>query len=117
MPDPKDDPKTGVQGARTSPFSDYHLYTRARRTTIANRETKQLSLLNGTGIPVEKRYVVDGRSFYYRIRVTYQGEVRHIGTVVKRGRLPSPAGQGPGAFLRGDDRCLNPPFTANAATG
>jgi len=49
-------------------FSEYHLYTLGRRTTIANAETKQLSLLSGTGVPVEKRYVVDGQSFYYRNR-------------------------------------------------
>lgn len=49
-------------------FSEYHLYTLGRRTTIANQETKQLSLLTGTGVPVEKRYVVDGQSFYYRNR-------------------------------------------------
>jgi hypothetical protein len=49
-------------------FSEYHLYTLGRRTTIANQETKQLSLLNGTGVPVEKRYVVDGQHFYYRNR-------------------------------------------------
>jgi hypothetical protein len=46
-------------------FSDYHLYSRARRTTIANDETKQLSMLNGTGIPVRKHYVVDGQAMYY----------------------------------------------------
>ncbi len=49
-------------------FSEYHLYTLGRRTTIANQETKQLALLNGTGVPVEKRYVVDGQAFYYRNR-------------------------------------------------
>ena len=49
-------------------FSEYHLYTLPRRTTIANQETKQLAMLNGTGVPVEKRYVVDGQSFYYRNR-------------------------------------------------
>jgi hypothetical protein len=49
-------------------FSEYHLYTLGRRTTIANQETKQLALLNGTSVPVEKRYIVDGQSFYYRNR-------------------------------------------------
>ena len=49
-------------------FSEYHLYTLGRRTTIANQETKQLALLDGTGVPVEKRYIVDGQSFYYRNR-------------------------------------------------
>ena len=47
-------------------FSDYHLYTLGRKTTINNNETKQVSMLTGTGVPVRKRYVVDGQSFYYR---------------------------------------------------
>jgi hypothetical protein len=46
-------------------FSDYHLYTLARKTTINNNETKQVSMLSGTGFPVVKRYVVNGQSFYY----------------------------------------------------
>jgi hypothetical protein len=47
-------------------FSDYHLYSLARKTTINNNETKQVSMLAGTGVPVDKRYVVDGQEFYYR---------------------------------------------------
>jgi hypothetical protein len=47
-------------------FSDYHLYTLGRKTTINNNQTKQVSLLEGAGVPVRKRYVVDGQSFYYR---------------------------------------------------
>ena len=47
-------------------FSDYHLYTLGRKTTINNSETKQVSMLTGTGVPVRKRYVVDGQEFYYR---------------------------------------------------
>jgi hypothetical protein len=47
-------------------FSDYHLYTLARKTTVNNNETKQVSMLEATGFPVRKRYIVDGQSFYYR---------------------------------------------------
>jgi hypothetical protein len=47
-------------------FSDYHLYTLGRKTTINNAETKQVSMLDSTDFPVQKRYVVDGRAFYYR---------------------------------------------------
>jgi hypothetical protein len=47
-------------------FSDYHLYTLGRKTSINNSQTKQVSMLGGTGIPVQKRYVVDGQAFYYR---------------------------------------------------
>jgi len=46
-------------------FSEYHLYTLGRRTTIANNETKQVSMLAGTGVPIEKVFVVDGQNFYY----------------------------------------------------
>jgi hypothetical protein len=47
-------------------FSDYHLYTLDRKTTINNSQTKQVSMLTGAGVPVQKRYVVDGQAFYYR---------------------------------------------------
>ena len=47
-------------------FSEYHLYTLGRRTSIRNLETKQISLLTGTGVPVIKKFVVDGQQFYYR---------------------------------------------------
>jgi hypothetical protein len=46
-------------------FSEYHLYTLGRKTTIGNSETKQVSMLSGTGVPTQKRYVVDGQNFYY----------------------------------------------------
>ena len=47
-------------------FSDYHLYTLDRKTTINNNQTKQVSMLEGAGVPILKRYVVEGQSFYYR---------------------------------------------------
>jgi hypothetical protein len=47
-------------------FSDYHLYTLERKTTVNNDETKQVSMLEATGFPVRKRYIVDGQNFYYR---------------------------------------------------
>jgi hypothetical protein len=47
-------------------FSDYHLYTLGRKTTVNNNETKQVSMLGATAFPVQKRYVVEGQAFYYR---------------------------------------------------
>lgn len=47
-------------------FSEYHLYSLGRRTTIFDKETKQISLLNSSGVPVVKAYVVEGQNFYYR---------------------------------------------------
>lgn len=57
-------------------FSDYHLYTLGRKTTINNSQTKQVSMLNGTNVPVQKRYVVEGQQFYYH-------NARHPGAPIK----------------------------------
>jgi hypothetical protein len=46
-------------------FSEYHLYTLGRRTSIENNESKQISLLSAAGLPVERRYVVNGQDWYY----------------------------------------------------
>jgi hypothetical protein len=47
-------------------FSEYHLYTLARRTSIMDQESKQISLLNASRFPLQKVYVVNGQSYYYR---------------------------------------------------
>jgi hypothetical protein len=57
-------------------FSDYHLYTLGRKTTINNSETKQVSMLGATGFPILKRYVVDGQALYYR-------NAQHPGSPIK----------------------------------
>jgi hypothetical protein len=49
-------------------FSEYHLYSLGRRTTIHDKETKQINLLTAAGIPVEKIFVVEGQQFYYHNR-------------------------------------------------
>jgi hypothetical protein len=46
-------------------FSDYHLYTLGRKTSINNNQTKQVSMLGATALPVRKRYVVNGQAHYY----------------------------------------------------
>jgi hypothetical protein len=57
-------------------FSDYHLYTLGRKTTINNAETKQVSMLGATAVPVIKRYVVEGQQWYYH-------NYRHPGSPIK----------------------------------
>jgi hypothetical protein len=47
-------------------FSEYHLYTLGRKSSVEDKETKQISLLQGTGVPVEKVFVVNGQYYYYR---------------------------------------------------
>ena len=64
--------KSAVAGAAPAPpfqqenFSEYHLYTLQRRTSIQDKESKQISLLSGTGVSVEKYLEVKGQPYYYR---------------------------------------------------
>jgi hypothetical protein len=46
-------------------FSEYHLYTLGRRTSVEDKETKQISLMQGSGVPVQKLFIVNGQNFYY----------------------------------------------------
>jgi hypothetical protein len=62
-----------VSGAVNAPapfqqesFSEYHLYSLNRRTSIFDQESKQISLLNASHFPLRKVYVVNGQSYYYR---------------------------------------------------
>jgi len=47
-------------------ISEYHLYTLDRRTTVQDKESKQISLLEAASFPIEKHYEVSGESYYYR---------------------------------------------------
>jgi len=47
-------------------FSEYHLYSLNRRTSVSDQESKQISLLNASHFPIRKVYVVNGQSYYYR---------------------------------------------------
>jgi hypothetical protein len=57
-------PKAFAQEA----FSEYHLYSLGRKTSILDKETKQIAFLSGTDLPVVKRFVVEGQYLYYRNR-------------------------------------------------
>jgi hypothetical protein len=45
-------------------FSEYHLYTLQRPTTVANKEIKQVSLLEAVRVPVTKKLVIDAMRMY-----------------------------------------------------
>lgn len=52
---------------------EYHLYTLAHPTTIADKQTKQVSLLNASQAPVTKELVFRGSDYYYRSAFTSLG--------------------------------------------
>src|SRR6266536_3779047 len=51
---------------RSEGFFEYHLYTLDGRTTVKDKQTKQLSLLSATDVPVDKRFIYYGAADYFR---------------------------------------------------
>ena len=41
-------------------FFEYHLYDLQRKTTVKDNQTKQVSLLEASGVPLRKEFVIDG---------------------------------------------------------
>ena len=50
---------------RQESLMDYHLYSLERLATIAENQTKQVALLNATGVPARKELVLAGSDYYY----------------------------------------------------
>jgi hypothetical protein len=70
------------QMAQESLF-EYHLYTLARPTTIADNQTKQVALLGASGVPVTKELVLQGNDYYYRSSVGGIGQKMKVGVFVQ----------------------------------
>jgi hypothetical protein len=46
-------------------FAEYHLYTMPRRTTIKQNQSKQLALMDASGVASKKRYEYRGQAHFY----------------------------------------------------
>ena len=62
---------------------EYHLYTLQRPTTIADKQTKQVSLLSAAGVPAMKELVLQGSDYYYRSSVGGIGQKMKVGVFVQ----------------------------------
>ncbi len=62
---------------------EYHLYTLQRPTTISNNQTKQVSLLSATKIPVVKQFLLQGQDYYYRSSYGQIGQKLKVGVFVE----------------------------------
>ncbi|MHB0998658.1 MAG: DUF4139 domain-containing protein [Armatimonadota bacterium] len=54
-------------------FFEYHLYTLAGKTTIKNKESKQITLLTANKIPANKVYIYDARKAWWGMYQNNQG--------------------------------------------
>src|SRR5688572_24871720 len=88
-----------ANGMAQESLFEYHLYTLARPTTIADRQTKQVALLSAAGVPVTKELLLQGSDYYYRSSVGGIGQKIKVGVFVQfenresaRLGLPMPKG-------------------------
>jgi len=54
-----------VEMAEQEAFSEFHLYTLPRRTTIKHNQRKQVALLRTEGVAFTRRYEFRGEDYYY----------------------------------------------------
>jgi hypothetical protein len=62
---------------------EYHLYSLHRPTTINDRQTKQVSLLSASRIPVQKELLLQGSDYYYRSSYGDIGQRIKLGVFVQ----------------------------------
>jgi hypothetical protein len=62
---------------------EYHLYTLNRPTTIAENQTKQVSLLSASGVPVRKELLLKGNNYYYQSSFGDLGQKLKVGVFVE----------------------------------
>jgi len=62
---------------------EYHLYSLNRPTTISNNQTKQVSLLSATQVPVNKEFLLQGNTYYYQSSYGDIGQKMKVGVYVE----------------------------------
>ncbi|MDP6633358.1 MAG: zf-HC2 domain-containing protein [Phycisphaerae bacterium] len=99
-----DGEKLGKLGFKEKSFFEYHLYTLGRATTIADAETKQIELLSGGGIKLNRGYVYDRRANATAARVVSEfknSKENGLGKPLPKGavRLYAPDGEGVDSYV------------------
>jgi len=72
-----------VQQMAEESLLEYHLYTLDRPTTIAENQTKQVSLLSASGVPVRKELLLRGADYYYSSSYGELGQKMKVGVFVE----------------------------------
>mgnify|MGYP000394969837 FL=1 len=62
---------------------EFHLYSLDRPTTIADNQTKQVSLLSAVNVPVRKELLLHGADYYYRASYGDLGQKIKVGVFVE----------------------------------
>jgi hypothetical protein len=72
-----------VEAMSEESLFEYHLYSLNRLTDIANNQTKQVSLLTASSVPVEKEFLLQGQEYYYRGSHHQLGQKLKVGVYVQ----------------------------------
>jgi hypothetical protein len=64
-------------------FFEYHLYTLDRRTTIKDNQTKQMTLLDASRVPIKKLFIFPGVPAYYYYRYDQRSDKQKIGVFLE----------------------------------
>ncbi|MFN2529076.1 MAG: DUF4139 domain-containing protein [Candidatus Baltobacteraceae bacterium] len=92
-------------------YFEYHLYTLLRPTTILDRQTKQIALLQAKNVPVHKSLELRGGPQYYRSAQPDLGDRLPLGVYVtfenKDGQLGMPLPGGIVRLYKNDSRGLS----------
>ncbi len=64
-------------------FFEYHIYDLQRRTTIKDKQTKQISLLEAIGVGAEKEFLVYGRQSYFTRFYREQNPKQQVNVYIK----------------------------------
>jgi hypothetical protein len=98
--------KSAMRGAAAEPqfqeqsFAEYHLYSLKGKTTVAENETKQMSLFNASEIPIRKMFIYEpNKNNYYwngnsnaeqKVQVKFElanSEKNHLGIPMPKGKV------------------------------
>ena len=82
--------RVGAGGFKEKSFFEYHMYTLQRPATVANNETKQISLFPAANADAAKKYVFDGARYGKKTRVYLEfenGEAAGLGMPLPKGKI------------------------------
>ncbi len=70
-------------GFKEESFFEYHLYSLQGRTTVKDNQTKQISLLDAAGIPIQKEFQYIGSPQYYRSQYSTSVSNQKVGVFLE----------------------------------
>ena len=62
---------------------EYHLYSLNRSTNLADKQTKQVSLLSASSVPIHKEFLLQGNDYYYSSSYGELGQKMKIAVFVE----------------------------------